>query len=118
MAAPLVRFGSLDQFDFHHTLAGAAGVSIVFFTKPGCGSCGSWRELLRSYAKKNLESRIFEVDASKDQGLAQEFELFHLPSLHVFRDGNYYGEIQCEASYDHLANAISRAVKSPVREMP
>lgn len=118
MRPPLQRMSALDQFNFHDTLADASGVSIVLFTKPGCSSCGKWRHLLQSYVKKNLDTRIFEVDSSKDQALAQEFELFHLPSIHLFRDGDYFGELQCEAREELLGQAIKAALAQPAQDMP
>ncbi len=118
MTPPLQRFDSLNQFNFHDTLADADGVSIVLFTKPGCSSCGKWRELLQNYVRKHLDTRLFEVDASADQALAQEFELFHLPSIHLFRNGEYFGELQCEARETVLGAALQDALARPPQDMP
>ena len=114
----LKRYNTLDQFAFHHTLSDADGVSIVFFTKSGCPSCGHWRQLLDQLLKKRLDIRVFEVNAERDQALAQEFGIFHLPALFVFRAGHYYGELQCEARLDTVSTCIDDALSQPPQDMP
>lgn len=114
----LRRYNQLDQFTFHHVIGESAGVSLVFFTKHGCKSCGAWRQQLQLLMTKRLDVRVFEVDAEREQGLAQEFEIFHLPALYVFKDGAFYGELQSEARLAAIQDALNALLSGPPQEMP
>lgn len=114
----LRRYNRLDQFTFHHVIAESAGVSLVFFTKQGCKSCGMWRHQLQSLLTKRLDVRLFEVDAEQEQGLAREFEIFHLPALYVFKDGQFYGELQSEARLEVIQQALSTILSGSPQDMP
>lgn len=115
---PPRRHNQLDQFNFHHVLSETQGVSLVFFTKQGCHSCSLWRRQLETLLTKRLDLRVFEVDAEREQGLAREFELFHLPALYVFRDGLFHGELQAEARIEAIQLAIEQTLSRPPQEMP
>lgn len=112
------RYDQLDQFSFHHVIADSPGVSLVFFTKHGCKSCGLWRHHLQSLLKKRLDVRVFEVDAERELGLAREFDIFHLPALYVFKAGQYHGELQTEARIETILQALDSVLQSPPQEMP
>lgn len=114
----LRRYNQLDQFTFHHVIAESAGVSLVFFTKQGCKSCGAWRQQLQLLSTKRLDVRLFEVDAEREQGLAREFEIFHLPALYVFKNGQFYGELQSEARLAAIQETLNTLLSGPPQEMP
>lgn len=110
-------FIPLDEFGFHHTLAGTTGVALVIFTGAGCSSCRAWRELLANHhAEPKLQ--LFEVDAGHAQALAREFNVFHLPALFLYRDGHYHGGLQCAARSDALTAAIAAALARPAQDPP
>lgn len=115
---PFRRYDQLDQFNFHHVIAESVGVSLVFFTKSGCKSCALWRRQLQLLLKKRLDVRVYEVDAERDLGLAREFETFHLPALHVFKGGQYHGELQTEARIETILTTLDAVLQSPPQEMP
>lgn len=109
---------TLSQFDFHHRLAETPGVSLVLFTRPGCGACRQWRTLLdREEASPGVAQR-FEVDVEQDMALAREFGVFHLPALFLYRDGQFHAELRCEARAERLAEAIAQALAAPAQEIP
>ena len=85
---------SLSQFDFHHTLAQTEGVSLVYFTAPGCGACRQLKQILESHPQEFALLNIFEVDAQQDMALTREFDVFHLPAMFLFRDGHYHAPIR------------------------
>ncbi|MDH5546537.1 MAG: thioredoxin family protein [Gammaproteobacteria bacterium] len=108
----------LDQFTFHHILSEAPGTSVILFWKKSCSSCAYWRKLLLEFQQQNRNIRLFDVDVELDPGLAEEHEIFHLPAIYVYRDGDYYGEVQCEAHLGNLQECLNRALSQPPQEMP
>lgn len=111
-------FTPLDQFNFHHELEASRGASVVLFSKPGCSSCRAWKRLLLNYQKKNLKVALYEVDIEQDPSLAHEFELFHLPALYLYADGQFHRELQCEASLQTLQDEITAALQAPAQDLP
>jgi thiol-disulfide isomerase/thioredoxin len=114
---PLLAMQRLNQFSFYPTLAETSGPALVFFSAASCGSCRHWKQLLESFASSD-GIPVFEVDAGIDQALAQEFELFHLPALFLFVDGDYHCPLQCEASPPKLRTALAAARALPAEEAP
>jgi hypothetical protein len=108
----------LDQFNFHHTLSATRGVSLVFFTSHACSVCRLWRHLLIGYSRHEPDITLFEVDAQRDMALTREFELFHLPALFLYQDGDFHCPLQCEAHAGKLALAIQAALSAPAQELP
>ena len=108
----------LSQFDFHHALAETNGVSLVYFTAPGCGACRQLRQVLDSHAAAFATLKLFEVDAQQDMALTREFEVFHLPALFLFKDGHYHAPIHAEPLAPHLIRAVEAALASAPEEAP
>ena len=107
----------LDQFDFHHRLEETPGLALVFFTGPHCGACKVLRQVLDGYAGAR-EIRVFEVDAEQDLALAREFGVFHLPSMFLYRDGAFHGELHSEPRPQALDAAIEALLGRPAAEAP
>ncbi|ALP53371.1 hypothetical protein Tel_09520 [Candidatus Tenderia electrophaga] len=109
---------ALEQFEFHQTLDSTPGISIVFFSSRECLSCRYWEQLLEQFLKKHPDINIFKVDAGQDQALTEEFDVFHLPSLFLYQDGQYYSPLQAEAKLEALESAITAALEAPAKESP
>lgn len=108
----------LDGFNFHHVLADTKGVSLVIFTGPHCGACRQLKQVLAQNAERFVAMNLFEVDAQQDMGLVNEFAVFHLPALFLFRDGHYHCELHSEARPQHLLDAIESALRQAPQEAP
>lgn len=108
----------LDQFDFHHSIEATRGAALVTFTAPLCGSCNMLREALESYGADHPDVALFEVDTQRDPGLGEEFEVFHLPALFLYVDGDYQAAIQCEALPEKIDEAVQAALRAPREETP
>jgi thioredoxin 1 len=115
---PTSDLQTLDQFDFHHRITQMRGLVVVIFTAPGCRSCAAWKRLLRLPDSVPAKTRIFEVDVERDQALAREFDLFHLPAVFLFQDGQFHGEIQCEASPAAIHARILSLSQAEPQELP
>ncbi len=114
----MADINTLDEFDFHRTLARTSGTSIVLFSYSGCSSCRRWKILLREYLDGGANVAVFEVDAQRDQGLTRNFSVFHLPALFLYHDGKYHGALQCEARLDALDRTITTTLSMPAEDPP
>ena len=108
----------LTDHEFYATLAETSGQSIVFFTKPGCSSCQLWKRLLGELLQLRDDIHVFQVDAEQNMALSHEYELFHLPAIFLFVDGEFHCELQSEARLTHLQAALEVALNSPAEDAP
>ena len=108
----------LNDTDFYRTLAAMQGAALVFFSSAACNSCRYWRTLLAELPAHHHGIRVFEVDAGESMGLAQEYEVFHLPALFLFCDGHYHAPVQCEASLAALTGTLDTLLAQPAEEAP
>jgi thioredoxin-like negative regulator of GroEL len=114
-----VSLKTLSQFDFHHALAETPGVSLVMFGSPDCGGCRHLKQVLAAMAAHGDPGlHLFEVDAQRDTGLAREFEVFHLPSLFLFQDGQFHCELHSPPLPAELRRRIHEALRRPAEEAP
>lgn len=111
-------FPTLDQFRFHHVLEDTAGVVLVFFSGPHCGACRHLRRGLQEYLASIGGLTVFEVDAARDLALARAMNVFHLPSLFLYRDGHFHCQLHSEARVEKLRAAIDTALQRPPEEEP
>jgi thiol-disulfide isomerase/thioredoxin len=108
----------LDQFEFHSTLMNTTGIALVMFTSPDCGSCRHLHQVMLAVAREQPEWRLFEVDAQRDAALTREFDVFHLPTLFLFHNGDYHCEIRAEARPAAIVEATLAGLKRPPEEAP
>lgn len=92
--------------------------TLVFFSSAGCSSCRHLQRILEETSAGHPEWLIYQVDAQQDIALAREFEVFHLPALFLFDQGNYHSEISCEATTAAIEEAVNSALKCPPQEAP
>jgi len=108
----------LSQFDFHARLGETAGITLVMFSSPGCGGCRHLRQVLREVHRLEPRWQLFEVDAQRDQALTHEFEVFHLPTIFVFLDGEFHCQLQAEARPAAIIAATRSALQRAPEEAP
>jgi thioredoxin-like negative regulator of GroEL len=114
-----VSLKSLSQFDFHHTLATVPGISLVMFGSPDCGGCRHLKQVLAVMAAEPANDlALFEVDAQRDTALAREFEVFHLPSMFLFRDGHFHCQLHSTPVAAELRRQVAQALAKPAEEAP
>ena len=109
---------TLNDADFYTTIQASDGPSIVFFTSAGCNSCKYWKVLLDKLAGQRPALHVYEVDAQQSMGLTREYEVFHLPALFVFLNGQYHAPLQCEARLDTITDALDRLLAAPAQDAP
>jgi thioredoxin-like negative regulator of GroEL len=116
-AAALPAFSRLAEGDFHPRLAATSGIAVVLFSAPHCGSCRAWKRLLPD-ALPGLPHALFEVDVSEATGVARYFDIFHLPTVYLYRDGRFHAELQCEAKPAVLRQAVRDLLAAPAQDEP
>jgi thioredoxin-like negative regulator of GroEL len=109
---------SLDQFNFHHILAGTGGSSLVFFTSPACGACKQLKRMFEQHLHEFEQLQLFEVDAQSEMALTNEFNVFHLPAMFLYHDGEFHAEIQAEPLPHAILTAVEAALAQPAMEAP
>ena len=112
-----MHISALSEFDFHPRLAASQGITLVLFSAPDCGSCRLWRRFLETF-KSPLLQHCFVVDVQVATALANEYDIFHLPSLFLFIDGKFHAPVHAEASSVLLQNAIQAALNQAAHEEP
>lgn len=108
-------FQPLDEFTYHHRLAHQAGPALVLFSSPTCGTCRQVERLLPAAAEGTV---LFRVDVQQSPGLARAHEVFHLPSLFLYRDGHYHARLDCQVTPDALRHSMAVALAKPPEEEP
>lgn len=116
----------LDEFNFHQTIDESAGLVLVFFTGPHCASCHHLRDLFtehiqilkKYFLKTELLFSVFEIKADKANALVNEFNVFHLPSLFLYQNGQYHCELQTQAHPQKIIESIQLALLKPAEEEP
>ena len=56
---------------------------------------------------------VYEVNAERAGGLVEELEIFHLPALFLYQDGDLHAPIQAPLRPDALRGAIEEARRLP-----
>lgn len=107
----------LAEGAFHARLAATAGVAVVLFSAPHCGSCRVWKRLLPE-ALSGLADCLFEVDVGEATGVARYFGIFHLPTVYLYRDGRFHAELQCEARQEVIREAARQLLAAPPQDEP
>lgn len=109
---------ALDAGGFHHRLQEVAGPAVILFTRRGCSACHAMGDALRRWQAEGDAPALFRVDAEVDTALVREFEIFHLPALFVFVDGEYHGPLQAPPRVPLLREALAARLRLPPEEAP
>ena len=89
----------------------------MLFSAPHCGACRAWKRLLPE-ALAGVADAFYEVDVSEATGVARYFGIFHLPTLYLYRDGQFHAELQCEARREAIQQAVLSLLAAPAQDEP
>lgn len=107
----------LTEFDYHHTLAGTPGASLVLFSSPDCGSCRKVERLLPTAVDDTIRA-CYKVNVQQATALARQYDIFHLPTLFLYKDGHFHAVLHSEITPARLQDAIRAALARPPEEEP
>jgi len=108
----------LDERDYYPLLDQRAAPGLVIFTGPACGACRRLKAVLQDMAPPLAGLEVFEVNAEAAPGLVEALEVFYLPALFLYRDGDYHGPVHAELRADALLAGIVAAAAAPRQEPP
>lgn len=106
----------LHAFDLRR-LETAPGLSLLVVTSVACGACRAIRRAIGELSD-GVVDRVFEVDAGESPGLVADLEIFHLPALFLYVDGDYHAPVHSEPLPGPLARAITAARLGPAQSPP
>lgn len=106
----------LDDSTLDRYLLDAKGTSLLVFHSRNCPDCRLARTRLPETALP--AQRLCWVDAAENRGMAERYEVEHLPSLFLVRDGTYYGAINATLDGWDIRRQIALALQSWPAELP
>lgn len=107
----------LSEGNFHRRIADTPGVAAVLFTAPHCSACRAWRRALPE-ALAGIADQLYEVDVAEATGIARGYDIFHLPTIHLYRNGRFHAELQCEVRREAIRTTASILLAAPAQEEP
>ena len=110
-------FEPLIEGDYHAQLDRTPGCAVVLFSNASCGACRAWKRLLPE-ALATLTTHFYVVDVALATGIARYFEIFHLPTIYLYRDGRFHAALQSEARADAVLIAARTLLAAPAQEEP
>lgn len=76
-----------------------------------------WKRLLPDALMTSVQ-HFFEVDVALDTGVARYFGIFHLPTIYLYRDGQFHAELQCEAHTEAIQRTAHALFDQAAQEEP
>jgi thioredoxin 1 len=107
---------NLDESRYHPLLQETGGIALVLFTSPACGTCRVVAQRLPLAAPAG--THLYQVDVQRATGLARAFDIFHLPTLLLYRHGHFHARLDCAITPAALATAMAQALARPAEEEP
>ena len=109
----MIMLEPLSPFEYYHILDARRDPSLVCFTKPNCGGCRRLKHLLQEEPLDIPNLRCFEVSVEDAYGLVEEFNIFHLPTMFLYFNGEFHREIHSRLDRPSLQAAISNGLLQP-----
>ncbi|WP_199885164.1 thioredoxin family protein [Pseudomonas bohemica] len=106
----------LTDFDVDQQLLTLPGVSLLIFTSVGCSSCRWARHHLPEQALP--VERLCWIDAEENGGAVQRYGVFHLPTLFVVRDGEFYGALRCTLCAQAIIEGVDQSLARRPDDLP
>ena len=106
----------LTDLDADRQLLDLPGSSLLIFTSIGCASC-RWARHALPGMRLPIE-RLCWVDAGHNGGLVRRYGVFHLPSLFLIRDGQFFGSLQSQLNPTGLSAVLEQALGRQPEELP
>jgi len=98
----------ISPFDYFHVLDARNEPSLVIVTSPACGACRRLTHILQE-AQLDVDGlKCWQLQAAASVGLLEELEVFHLPAMFLYAQGDCLGEIQCVLTVDAIRAQIVR----------
>jgi len=77
----------LNLMNFQDTIDEIEGYALVKFGASWCGPCKRYAPTFDKFAEENPAVKCFSIDAEKEQGLCEEYDVSSIPVTLVFKNG-------------------------------
>jgi len=108
----------LTEHDTWHALGEIPGPALLCVTSASCGACRALRAAAPGLSALAGEVTLLEVDAHDSPGIARELEVFHLPAMFLYLDGEYHRPLHSVLRPEAMAQAIRAALALPPEDPP
>lgn len=79
---------------------------LVDFNAGWCGPCQVLKPLIEELAEENAGIKVVSVDIDDEEDLSDEYDVFSIPCLIAFRDGNETGRSVGLVSKDDILKLV------------
>ncbi len=76
-----------NKDNFKKEVLNKKGIVLVDFNADWCGPCRMLRPILDEIVEENKDARIVSINIDNEEELAEEYSIFSIPCLVVFKDG-------------------------------
>lgn len=102
--------------EVHRALGACRGRLLLMFGERACGTCRAALTRIPPLVDRHVGALVY-LDAGECGGLLREFDVFHLPALFLYLDGEYHAKLEAPLD-DRLGSAIERAFAADPQEAP
>lgn len=78
---------SLSKENFKENVLESSKVALVDFYADWCGPCKMMAPVVAAIAEENPQLVVGKVNTDEQQALAEEYSIFSIPTLMIFKDG-------------------------------
>lgn len=78
---------TLNKDNFRNEVLDQSGYVLVDFWASWCGPCKMVAPILHEIAEENADIKVGKVDVDSETDLAQEYRIYSIPTLLLFKDG-------------------------------
>ena len=101
---------ALSPFDYYLILDSRQPPSLVIFTSPACGACKRVVSILQNNHVQVPDLKCYVIEAHQSAGLVEELEIFHLPALFLYAQGELVTQLQCVLQVLSIEASIRQAL--------
>ena len=83
----LIPIKELHYTEFYPTLEKPNHTAMVVFYSTQCAACRRLKTIIQNHP---LSIPTYFLDATTSEGLVEEFSIFHLPTLILYKDGIFH----------------------------
>jgi thioredoxin-like negative regulator of GroEL len=106
----------LNDLNFYQVMQSQTGVALVLFYGAHCGACKRLKALLDHY-EPPAPWQLFLVDAQREGGLVEEYGVFHLPTVLLFKDGQFHRNLLLSGEINKLASEVWASLALPAQSV-
>lgn len=100
---------TLGKDNFKENVLDNANVAVVDFYADWCGPCKMMAPVVAAIAEENPDITVGKINTDEQHGLAEEYSIFSIPTIMIFKDGVVVDKQIGACSKDELLAKIKNA---------